>query len=49
MDLIIDGYNLLHAVGIHAPRRGPPNLEGARGALLQFLAATLSALSLIHI
>jgi len=43
MDLIIDGYNLLHAVGIHAPRRGPPNLEGARGALLQFLAATLSA------
>ena len=30
MDLIIDGYNLLHAVGIHAPRRGPQNLEGAR-------------------
>jgi len=43
MDLIIDGYNLLYAVGIHAPRRGPQNLEGARGVLLQFLATTLSA------
>ena len=42
MDLIIDGYNLLHAVGIHAPRRGPQNLEGARGVLLQFLTAALS-------
>ena len=42
MDLIIDGYNLLHAVGIHAARRGPQNLEGARGMLLQFLAAALS-------
>ncbi len=42
MDLIIDGYNLLYAVGIHAPRRGPQNLEGARGVLLQFLEATLS-------
>ena len=42
MDLIIDGYNLLHAVGIHAPRHGPQNLEGARGALLQFLTAALT-------
>lgn len=42
MALIIDGYNLLNAVGIHAPQHGPQNLEGARGALLQFLAATLS-------
>ena len=42
MALIIDGYNLLNAVGIHAPRHGPHNLEGARGALLQFLVATLS-------
>ena len=42
MDLIIDGYNLLHAVGIHAPRRGPQNLEGARGVLIQFLVAALS-------
>ena len=42
MDLIIDGYNLLHAVGIHAPRRGPQNLEGARGVLIRFLVASLS-------
>lgn len=43
MALIIDGYNLLHAVGIHAPSGGPQNLEGARGVLLQFLATTLSS------
>ena len=41
MALIIDGYNLLNAVGILSGASGPGNLERARGALLNFLAESL--------
>lgn len=40
MALLIDGYNLLHASGIF-PDDGPPTLERARVALLDFLAERL--------
>ena len=43
MSLIIDGYNLLHASGILARGVGPGVLERARGALLNFLAESLTA------
>jgi predicted RNA-binding protein with PIN domain len=42
MALLIDGYNLLHAAGIF-PASGPPTLERARVALLDFLAESLPA------
>jgi uncharacterized protein len=38
---IIDGYNLLNAGDVPVPVRGPANLEKARLALLNFLAASL--------
>src|SRR5688500_13777365 len=40
MTLFIDGYNLLHAAGIF-PQGGPPTLERARSALLDFLVESL--------
>lgn len=40
MTLLIDGYNLLHAAGIF-PKSGPPTLERARNALLDFLVESL--------
>jgi predicted RNA-binding protein with PIN domain len=40
MALLIDGYNLLHAAGIF-PAGGPPTLERARLALLDFLVERL--------
>jgi uncharacterized protein len=42
MALLIDGYNLLHAAGIF-PASGPPTLERARVALLDFLIERLPA------
>ena len=42
MALIIDGYNLLNAVGILSGASGSGNLQRARGALLNFLAESLS-------
>jgi predicted RNA-binding protein with PIN domain len=42
MALLIDGYNLLHAAGIF-PASGPPTLERARIALLDFLVERLPA------
>jgi predicted RNA-binding protein with PIN domain len=42
MTLLIDGYNLLHAAGIF-PQSGPPTLERARSALLDFLVQSLPA------
>src|SRR2546423_542027 len=35
---LIDGYNLLHAMGVMRPRMGPSGLERARGSLLGLLA-----------
>jgi len=42
MATLIDGYNLLYAVGILGRHVGPGTLERARQALLGFLAASLS-------
>jgi uncharacterized protein len=42
MPLLIDGYNLLHASGVLPSRAGPATFERARGALLSFLAKTLT-------
>ncbi len=42
MATLIDGYNLLYAVGILGRNLGPGSLERARNALLGFLAGTLS-------
>lgn len=42
MALLIDGYNLLHAAGIF-PSDGPPTLERARIALLDFLVERMPA------
>src|SRR5262245_24515665 len=42
MGLLIDGYNLLHASGVF-PEGGPPTLERARIALLDFLVESLPA------
>ena len=41
MQIIIDGYNLLHASGVD-PGKGPGTLEQARMALLRFLSQSLS-------
>jgi len=38
---LVDGYNLLHAVGIVSRIRGPQGLEHSRLALLNFLAESL--------
>jgi uncharacterized protein len=38
---LIDGYNLLNVADVPVPIRGPANLEKARTALLNFLAASL--------
>jgi hypothetical protein len=43
MSLLIDGYNLLNAVGIAGRGAGPGGLERSRLALLNFLAESLSA------
>jgi len=41
MSLLIDGYNLLHAVGIIGRGIGPGSLERSRLAILNFLAESL--------
>ena len=43
VQLIIDGYNLLHVTGIVGRGVGPATLERSRGALLNFLATSLDA------
>ena len=43
MNLIIDGYNLLHASGVFGRERGPRGFEQSRLALLDFLADLLGA------
>ena len=43
MSLLIDGYNLLHVVGILGRGVGPKGLERSRQALLNFLAESLAA------
>jgi uncharacterized protein len=48
MSLLIDGYNLLHASGILARGVGPGTLERARGALLNFLAESLTPEEISH-
>jgi uncharacterized protein len=42
---VIDGYNLLHAMGILGSRVGPGGLEKARSRLLGLLAGTFEAKS----
>jgi uncharacterized protein len=42
MSLIIDGYNLLYAVGVLGGKSGPHRLERARLALLNFLTESLA-------
>jgi len=42
MGLIIDGYNLLHATGIVGRGIGPGTLRRARGALLNFVMASVA-------
>ncbi|MFO0807145.1 MAG: NYN domain-containing protein [Gemmataceae bacterium] len=39
MDFVLDGYNLLHAIGLLAGRVGPRGLEQARNRLLGLVAA----------
>jgi len=41
MTILIDGYNLLFAVGMQGRNVGPGSLEHGRNALLNFLAASL--------
>src|SRR5437879_3010668 len=41
MQYVIDGYNLLHAIGLLRARAGPTALRKARIALLQLLVAGL--------
>jgi predicted RNA-binding protein with PIN domain len=41
MPLVIDGYNLLHAVGMMGPNLGHGELEKSRLALVRFLAESL--------
>ncbi len=41
MPLLIDGYNVLHVVGIIGRSVGPDSLQNARLALLNFLAESL--------
>jgi predicted RNA-binding protein with PIN domain len=40
---LIDGYNLLHAMGVMRPRMGRTGLERARGRLLGLLAGVYEA------
>ncbi len=42
MSLLIDGYNLLYAIGLMPRGLGPDSLERARLALLNFLAESLT-------
>ncbi len=48
MALVIDGYNLMHAIGLLDQRRGPHVLEKARLALLNTLAESLDPVDLPH-
>jgi uncharacterized protein len=48
MSVIIDGYNLLYAVGVLGKGVGPHGLERARLALLNFLADSLQPADLPH-
>ena len=48
MSLIIDGYNLLNAVGITGRGPGPSSLERSRTALLNFLAGMIDPAELPH-
>jgi uncharacterized protein len=48
MSLIIDGYNLLYAVGVLGSGAGPHGLERARLALLNFLAESLDPHDIPH-
>lgn len=41
-DLVIDGYNLLHAAGLARRRYGPGDLERAREELLRLIAGQMS-------
>jgi predicted RNA-binding protein with PIN domain len=43
MRYLIDGYNLLHVMGLMRPRAGPVGLQKARTALLGVLAGALGA------
>jgi hypothetical protein len=43
MRYLIDGYNLLHALGLLHGRTGPHSLERARRALLGYLSQTRSS------
>lgn len=42
MDFVIDGYNLLHAMGALSARKGPSGLEKARVRLLGILKGTFA-------
>jgi predicted RNA-binding protein with PIN domain len=48
MPTIIDGYNLLHVVGLLGDAIGPGGLERSRLALLNFLAESLDADEVPH-
>jgi len=48
MSLLIDGYNLLNAVGIIPKAIGPGGLERSRLALLNFLAESLEPAEISH-
>ena len=48
MALVIDGYNLMHAIGLLDQRRGPHVLEKARLTLLNTLAESLDPAELPH-
>jgi predicted RNA-binding protein with PIN domain len=48
MSTLIDGYNLLHVVGILGRGVGPGSLERSRLALLNFLAESLAAEEIAH-
>lgn len=48
MSVLIDGYNLLNAVGVLEPRRGPGGLQRARLALLNFLVESLDPVDVPH-
>lgn len=41
-DLLIDGYNLMHAAGLARARYGPGDLERCRRSLLRLIAGQLS-------
>jgi uncharacterized protein len=43
MQILIDGYNLLHASDVFPPASAPPTLEQSRLALLDFLVEHLPA------